>query len=586
MRQANDIYLDAMRPFIIHHLKKVPGETVKNLIAKTLTDEQKDKFWAILDKEDNIEAAIDFNYFPLIVRDNWIIEENNRQYGFGHWFDWDMTVQNMLWLIKEARNACEHRGTKDLDFEFVRINLFLIADVLGKINRPNQQHEVETIRNKLDDIKERLAEAEKRLEKMEAENAEYKQSLSETKKRLTDAESKNSKYEKDTAELSTQVDKKENRIKKLLKQQKEAKAQNEKSKKDVAGVKKRLEKSEAAQADYKERFTTRSKELKDMENKLTSTQVEKNALKKHLTATRNLLTTVAIDDQTIFPPLGTNAAVRILDRRNTEKKSYLLNLLEQKQPTIVYVQNEEKIDELLNSVVPEKTDVIKRHDRRTSEAEETEILGKLENGELIATVSTTTFSTLTPSHPVEHFIFCHLVPGLDEFFKRCEPAFTSAKNAYLHLIYNNEKDIEGLERCLTQQYPDKEALRGTYRELKSLAKANGGFVKLEEVYKALDMVELGIETGLAIFEELGFLEQDGEGNITPALSPMPRELDESEIYRRGENLKEKTADFRTFQLEHSIEQIWEKMLEALNVDSKQILRGSSIHQANFRYSSN
>ena len=107
---------------------------------------------------------------------------------------------------------------------------------------------------------------------------------------------------------------------------------------------------------------------------------------------------------------------------------------------------------LTHVVGPEKADVIGKCGERTSEAEETEILEKLENGELIAVVSNTTFSALASSHCVEHFVFCHLVPSLDEFFRQCEPAFTSEKNAYLHLIYNSEQDIEGL----AQKYPDRE----------------------------------------------------------------------------------------------------------------------------------
>lgn len=602
MRQANDIYLDTMRPFIIHHLKKVPGETVETLIAKTLTDEQKDKFWAILDKEDNIEAAIDFNYFPLIVRDNWIIEQNNRQYGFGHWFDWDMTVQNMLWLIKDARNACEHRGTKDLDFEFVRINLFLIADVLGKINRPNQQHEVETIRNKLDDIKERLAEAKERLEEMEAENAEYKQSLSETQKRLTDAESQNSKYEKDTAELSKQVDEKENRIKKLLKQQKEAKAQNEKSKKDVAEVKKRLEKSEAAQTDYKQRLETIAKELKATEKaartseenlKTTSNQLKEAvdewmASLEGLTATPKLFTIATIGSQEIqkmFPAFEIDSAVRILDRRGTDKGNYLSRLLDQKQPTIIYVQSENKIHQLLDLVGPKKAAVIGKHNEQTSETEATEILKKLENRELIAAVSNTTFSELQTSDCVEHFVFCHLVPNVDEFFKRCQPAFASEKDSYLHLIYGSKQKIKEL----MERYPKDELLRKLYQKIRTLIPI-GKLINFEDLHSELckenelDMAKLGFETGLVIFEELGLLKKSG-GTIK-RLGDVRTELNKSKTYCIGAELRKEIENSPSFQYEHSIEQIWEKMLEVLNVDSKQILRGSSIHQANFRYSSN
>jgi hypothetical protein len=191
---------------------------------------------------------------------------------------------------------------------------------------------------------------------------------------------------------------------------------------------------------------------------------------------------------------------------------------------------------------------------------------------------------LALSHCVEHFVFCHLVPGLDTFFKRCQPAFTPEKNNYLHLIYNNEKDIEGLNQWLAQRYPDEETLRGAYRELKNLAKANSGFVKLEEVYNALDIVELEIETGLVIFEELGFLERNGKGIITLFLSPIPRELEESDTYRRGEELKKETAEFRAFQLEYSIEQIWGEILERLNIESEQILRENSIHKIPSRIS--
>ena len=150
-----------------------------------------------------------------------------------------------------------------------------------------------------------------------------------------------------------------------------------------------------------------------------------------------------------------------------------MNLLEQKQPTLIYVQSEEMVDLLLERVLPEKADLIEKHGEQTSETEEMEILKRLENAELVAVVSDTTFSTMARAHCVEHFVFCHLVPSLDVFFKQCEPAFTSGKNAYLHLIYNTEQDIEGLNQWLTQKYPDAETLGRLYRELKELAGTNG-----------------------------------------------------------------------------------------------------------------
>ena len=604
LREANDIYLDAMYQFVSECLGKVQGTTAKKLITDALR-------WS---SQDDIEEKIEIRDIAHLVRTYWYDSFEEQFEAIDRYYE----ARSAIGLIVEGRNRASHRPW-DLDPEFTRTQLFLIAELLGKINKPNEHREVKAIRDKLfpNDTKEHLL-------KVEAENAKYQKSLEEAEKHLETVEVEKREYENNKKELSQQILDNALKIETTSKRLEEARSETDKYKKNLTGTKRRLEKSEAAQANYKERLQTTSKELKDTKNKLAaveaertdhkkhletiseelesvkverrtfeerltatsnelaSVQVEKNASEKYLTVARNLLTTVAIDDQTVFPSLSTDATVRIFDRRGTNKSTYLLELLEQKKPTIIYVQSEEKIDQLLKLVGSEKAEIIGKYDEQTSEAEETEILEKLERGELSAVISNTTFSMLTSTHYLEHFVFCHIVPGLDEFFKRCQPAFTSKKNTYLHLIYNNEKDIEGLDQLLAQKYPNEEELRRSYRELKKLATANGGFVKLEEVYNALDMVEMGIETGLAIFEELGFLERDGKGIITPFLSPVPRELEESEIYRNGEELKKETAEFRTFQLEYSIDQIWERILEKLNIDSEQILREGNIRKKYFK----
>ena len=599
LRDANDIYLDYMRPFIIHHLKQVPGENVENLIAEALDDRQADDFWRKLDEDNDIESAIDFSYFPLIIKENWLIKQNRRNYGFAQRFDGDMTVQSKLWLIREGRNACEHRPAKDLDREFVQTHLFLIAEVLSKINRPDQQHEVEAIRNKLDNTKERLEEAEERLKEMKAENAKYQRSLTEAERHLETAKSEKSKYEEANATLSQQIDEKEKRHKKLSRQLKNARAETDKNKKNLADTKKRLEKSEVAQTDYKQRLETISKELKVTKGeartfeenlKTTSDQLEEAvdewmASMESLTATRKLFTAATIGSQEIqkiFPPFETDSAVRILDRRGTDKRNYLLALLEQKQPTLIYVQSEEKIDQLLTLVGPEKATVIGKRNAQTSAAEDAEILEKLRMGKLVAIVSDTTFSTSIPSHCVEHFVFCHLAPSADAFFDRCQPAFTSEKDSYLHLIYESKQNVEDL----AEKYPNEKTLRKLYQKFRDRTPINTEFINPDNLYNELckenelDITNLGVETGFSIFEELEFLEQNEEG--IRRLSTPPRKLEESKIYCRGKKLKEEIANSPAFQHEHSIEQIWEKMLEELNIDSEQTLRESGIHSKHFK----
>lgn len=586
LNRALNIYRTYMRSFIIFHLKKIPGQKVEDIVMDSLDDagqsDRADEIDRLLRQSNrDIKSIIDIDDFPRLVNKNWrgIFEKPLND---------DKTFQNQLWLIKYARDeSWAHPPEGDAESEGTRAYLFLIADVLRKINKPDQQHKVETIRDELfPDTAEHLAEAEKRLKDLESEK-------SGAEKRLVDVESEKKEYEEKNAALSKQVDEKENQRKKLDRQLKTAKTQNDKYKKDIAGTKQRLKESEAAQADYKKRFETKSKELKGTHeewkgteehlatalNQLAAAQAVEKGITARLRAVQNLFTVAAIGKQevqevfqSVYPPIETNSTVRILDRRDVEKKNYLLALLEQKQPTIIYVQSEEMVNKLLTHIVPEKADLIGRHSERTSEAEEREILEKLENGELIAVVSDTIFSALTSAHCVEHFVFCHLAPSLDKFFKQCEPAFTSEGNAYLHLIYNSDQDVKGLD----QKYPDRKTLEKFYPELRKLTETNGNLIRPESIYNELDIAKQGIETGLAIFEELQLLERNDEG--IRLLPPAGKKLDTSEIYRRGEQLKSGAADFQVFQFEQSIEQIWEALLKELNVDNENILETSSVYE--------
>ena len=74
----------------------------------------------------------------------------------------DKTFRNQLWLIVECRNAdWAHPPEGDAEFESTRAHLFLIADVLGKINKPDANTGLRlSVMNFFDDTAERLAEAE------------------------------------------------------------------------------------------------------------------------------------------------------------------------------------------------------------------------------------------------------------------------------------------------------------------------------------------------------------------------------------------------------------------------------------------
>ena len=529
-----------------------------------------------LPSDSNIEKEIEVKDIAHLIRPRTRWEdyfkkkfEVTDRYGKIRYYD----AQSVTSLIVEGRNQVSHPPW-DLDLEFTRAQLFLIAEVLGKINRPDAQREVETIRNDLfENTTQQLVEMA-----VEEEKAQHKKSIAKVKERLAAEKESNKELSKQVDDNTTELDKRAKKLDELSEQlfaAKENKKQLTSTSRQLKKVQaahskcaERLTSTEAERDNYKECFETASKDLKEAET-------EWQACEDSLAAMRNLFTVSTIGNM-VFPPFETDSTVRILDRRNVDKQNYLLNLLEQKQPTVIYVQSEERIDQLLTLVGQEKADVIGKCNERTSEAEEVEILEKLENEELIAVVSNTVFSTLASPHRIEHFVFCHLVPGLDEFFKQCEPAFASEKHAYLHLIYDSEQDTNGL----AQKYPNREVLVEMYRELRKLAGTNGDFIKTENAYSELDMEKPSIETGIAIFAELQLLERNGE--IIKFLPSVNTDLNKSTIHRRGEQLKEETADFQAFQLERSIEQIWEEILTKLNLDSAQILRENYIHNVGFK----
>ena len=547
---ALHVYLDAMFQFVSERLDE---QSIRDILR--------------LQSSDDLRKEMEVKDIAKLIRERWswsfkekfkIIDRNDTRY-----YD----ARSVTSLIIEGRNQASHQRLRKLDRDFTRSQLFLIAEILGKIKRPDAQREVETIRDELfEDTSEQLVTMA-----VEAEQAKYERSITDVKKRLAASEKSNKELLKRVDDNAAELDKKKEELEKRSGQLVSMKSSEKKNKKQFNSISKQLKKVQQAHStceerltsteterdDYKKRFETTSKELE-------AAETEWQACEDGLAAMRNLFTASAIGSM-VFPPFETDSTVRILDRRDVDKRNFLLNLLEQKQPTLIYVQSEERIDQLLTLVGPEKADVIGKCNERTSEAEETKILEKLENGELIAIVSNAIFSTLTSTHCVEHFVFCHLVPSLDKFFNQCEPAFTSGKNAYLHLIYNSEQDIDGL----VQKYPNRKTLEKLYPELGRLAGTNGDFITPENVYNELDIAKPGIETGLAIFEELQLLERNDEG--IKLLPPAGNKLDESEIYRRGEKLKKETADFQAFQLEHPIEQIWEEMLARLSVDSGQIL---------------
>ena len=263
----------------------------------------------------------------------------------------------------------------------------------------------------------------------------------------------------------------------------------------------------------------------------------------------------------IFPTNEEESPVRIVDCRVLDsKQNYLCNLLEQEEPTLLYVRDERALDQLFEMV--DSTERIGRCETDMSEDDKARITDKLERGELSAVASN---CTLTHLPHITHMVFCHPTPQHLTFFNRCQPAFKHPETTYIHLIYNSN-DIEWMWRCILQEYPDKQILQKLYKCLQALSQDNAHRLTLESVItsaKTDSIPEAAVKYGLSILEELQLLTQypnfsEKEIQLLPP-PPKKRQLHESETYLNGEQIKQTGRWFSEFQLRQNVKQIWERV---------------------------
>ena len=144
IRAATDIFIDEMNPFMIRCLRRVQrGGNLQDNIKNALRDYQREQFEQNLQSGSQIQDAFDINAYPNFIQAYW-------REVFHAEFDNDRSIESSLHLIKKARNSVSHvKVQKDLDPEYTRTALYLMADVLDKIGKPDKKTQVEKIRDDL-----------------------------------------------------------------------------------------------------------------------------------------------------------------------------------------------------------------------------------------------------------------------------------------------------------------------------------------------------------------------------------------------------------------------------------------------------
>ncbi len=239
--------------------------------------------------------------------------------------------------------------------------------------------------------------------------------------------------------------------------------------------------------------------------------------------------------------------LRIDDQRqNMNKIGFLLELAASGEKTVVYVNSRKqavKIAQMLREKVPQAArQLICYYHGGLNNADRQAIESAFKDGSLRLIVTTSAFGEGIDIPDIRHVVLYHLSFSLEEYNQLAGRAGRDGQLATIHLLYG-ERD-EALNRILLAgTCPARESLVQFYLLLKQLAKqknhleqTNQQLAELAEKHKIAGLSENSVSHWLGIFEELGFLEREREGNkrnITMNPKPVKADLEKSLRYQEG-----------------------------------------------------
>ena len=240
----------------------------------------------------------------------------------------------------------------------------------------------------------------------------------------------------------------------------------------------------------------------------------------------------------------------IVDHRNLhDRESALVSLVSAGRKTIVYVtsrQQSVEVVRLLRHRLPDLASRISFYNAGLTR----EVRGRVErafrSGELTCIVSTSAFGEGVNLPDVRDVVLYTLPFGEVEFNQMSGRAGRDGEEALVHLFFGG-RDVRLNERILSSSAPERADLVALWRALVSLSRAAGGDFALDDDQvvamaaacdpsRSIDPSE--VESGLGVFEELGFLTVTGYGDARRVrMTPSPARMDLAQSVRYLEGLQ-------------------------------------------------
>ena len=275
-------------------------------------------------------------------------------------------------------------------------------------------------------------------------------------------------------------------------------------------------------------------------------------------------------DRTVVDP-AVRENLDLADERDlAARESRLVSIVATGEKCVAYVNSRDQAVALCRTLrrrVPELGGAIAFYHAGLSRADRACVEEAFRVGDLACIVSTSAFGEGVNLPDIRHVVLYHMPFGAIEFNQMSGRAGRDGAPARIHLLYS-ERDARINERLLDASAPERPELVTLYRALQTMWRRQRGStgeasfaasdLDVSQMCLAIDartpVEERTVPSGLAIFEELGFVRVHGAGparRIEMIESPGHVDLERSTRYLEGIHARREFAAFKGWALSAS-----------------------------------
>jgi len=249
--------------------------------------------------------------------------------------------------------------------------------------------------------------------------------------------------------------------------------------------------------------------------------------------------------------------LKLINRRGEKDKlAYLLELIARGERTVIYVNSRKQAYQLANELrayYPQAREEIGFYHGGLSSPDRNTLEELFRQGALRVMVTTSAFGEGINIPDIKHVVLYHLCFSATEFNQLAGRAGRNNEEAFVHILFG-ERDRKLNEFILEGATPSREVLVKVYLYLRELAQTENPLqVTNAEIQEAMqtkglkNFREQTASSSLAIFEELGLLLREVEGNkrYIHFVTPPPGKMELSDSVRFLEGLSE-WEEFQAF----------------------------------------